>query len=392
MIITTVPTKQNFSHQWRTAIQKGIKGTEKRSALFTWPRISLSSEYKLPTYAQYSLIKRMMYKYIHELWEIPIWYDKTILSSEAASGQMELEIEDPTDRHFYDGRDCIIINDGSYEKGTISSINSDLSITLSGNLDNTWRAGSLVLPLYKFRIRPVQEIKGIQENPVQTISFDAQEEFETLRTFAYSLPSSDLNTYQDHDLFLIPPKYAITSFSNHPYELLQTLGLGCELSHYEETELGLRLSYILTGREDIWNLLNIFDSKRGRLGDFWVPSWNKDIVVTEAISATDTILTITDLEYDDYYLSNDIINRHVLFRFPNQTYACRKIVAAAGIHITLDSAIDTDVLEGDLSSMLNSFLIFSRFDIDEISFAYSVDGNNSIKVNLKTRGLVEESL
>lgn len=392
-VIITVPTEQDFSHQWRTAIQRGIKGTEKRSALFTWPRLSLSSKYILPTYAQYSWMKRNLYKYIHDLWEIPIWYDKTILSSEAASGQAELEIEDITDRHFYEGRDCIIINNDAYETGTISSINPDLSVTLSGNLVDTWPASSLVLPLYKFRIQPTQEIRGIQENPVQTISFEAQEEFETLRSFSYSLPGSDLDTYSSHDLFLAPPKHTIASYSSHPYELMQMLGLGYEMAHYDETELGLKLSFILTGREDTWNLLNAFDSKRGRLGDFWIPSWNKDIVVTDAISAADVLLTITDLKYNEYYLSNDIINRHVWFRFPDKTYVCRKIIATpTDTSITLDSAIGKDVSAGDLSSMLNSFLIFSRFDIDEISFAYSVNENNSIKVNLKTQGLVEESL
>lgn len=393
-IITTVPTEQDFSHQWRTAIQKGIKGTEKRSALFTWSRLSLSNKFILPTYAQYSWMKRNLYKHIHDSWEIPIWYDKTILISEAAWGQAILEVEDPTDRHFYDGRDCIIINNGFYEKGTISVVGADSNpqIILSNNLTNTWPINSLVLPLYKFRIQPTQEIRGIQENPVQAISFDALEEYETLRSFSYSLPNSGLDTYLSHDLFLAPPKHAITSYSRHPYEILQMLGLGCEMSHYDETELGLKLSYIFTNREDTWDLLKMFDSKRGRLGSFWVPSWNKDIVVTEAISAADTILTITELEYDEYYLPSDVVNRHIWFRFPDQTYACREIVGAAGIFIEIDSAIGKDVAAGDLSSMLNSFLIFSRFDVDEISFAYSVKGNNSIKTNLKTKGLVEESL
>lgn len=393
-IITTVPTEQGFSHQWRTSIQKGIKGTEKRSSLFTWPRLSLSNKFILPTYTQYSWIKRNLYKYIHDLWEIPIWYDKTILTSDAVWGQAVLEVEDPTNRHFHDGRDCVIINGDSYETGTISEVGADSNpqIVLSGNLANTWPSGSLVLPLYKFRIRAVQEIKGIQENPVQTISFDATEEFETLRSFPYLLPSSALDTYLDYDLFLIPPKHAIASYSSHPYELLQMLGLGCEMSHYDETELGLKLSYIFTNKEDTWNLLKIFDSKRGRLSTFWIPSWNKDIIVTDAISAADTILTIEDLGYGEYYLPNDIINRHVWFRFPDKTYVCRKIIGAAGIFIEIDSAIGKDVLVDDLSSMLNSFLIFSRLDVDEISFAYSVGKHNSISTNLKTKGLVEESL
>jgi hypothetical protein len=393
-IITTVPTEQGFSHQWRTSIQKGIKGTEKRSALFTWPRLSLSNKFILPTYTQYSWMKRNLYRYIHDLWEIPIWYDKTILTSEAAAGQAILEVEDPTDRHFYDGRDCIIINDSSYEKGTISVVGADSNpqIVLSCNLTDTWPSGSLVLPLYKFRIQPTQEIRGIQENPVQTISFDATEEYETLRSFSYSSPSSGLDTYLDYGLFLTPPKHAISSYSSHPYEMLQMLGLGYEMSHYDETELGLKLSYVLTNREDTWNFLKMFDSKRGRFSAFWIPSWNKDIVVTGAISAADTILVVEDLDYDDYYLANDVINRYVWFRFPDKTYACRKIIGAAGVHIELDAAIGKDVAAGDLSSMLNSFLIFSRFDIDEISFVYSTSGYNSTKTNLKTKGLVEESL
>lgn len=394
-VITIAPTKQNLSHRWRTSIQKGIKGTEKRSALLTWPRTSLSNKFILPTYAKYSWMKRNLYKYIHDLWEIPIWYDKTLLSSQSMVGQAELEIDDITGRHFYDGRDCIIINNDSYEKGTILSVGTDSNplIILSGNLANTWPAGSFVMPLYKFRIQAMQEIKGIQENPVQTISFDAVEEFESLRSFSYSLPSSDLDTYLGHDLLLIPPRHAIVSWSSHPYDLLQFMGIGHEISHYDETELGLQLSYILTNRESLWNLLNAFDSKKGRFGNFWIPSWNKDIIVTEAISATDTVLAVTNLNYSNYYLSNDIINRHVYFRFPDKTYACRKIIGApTDTSIALDSAIGADVSVDNLALMLNSFLIFSRFDVDEISYTYNVAGYNSVKVNLTTKGLVEESL
>lgn len=387
-IITTVPAEQDFSHQWKTSIQRGIKGNEKRSALFTWPRLSLSSKFILPTYAQYSWMKRNLHKDIHNLWEIPIWYDKAILVSQAIAGQTELEVEDLANRHFYDGRDCIIIGDGSYEKGTISSINSDLSITLSGNLAHTWPAGSLVLPLYKFRIQSTQEIKGIQENPVQTIAFDALEEFETARSFSYSLPSSGLETYLAHDLFLTPPKHAITSFCEHPYELLQALGLGYSSTHYDETELGLKLFFTLIGKEAVWNLLEMFDSKRGRFDAFWIPSWNKDIVVTSAIADTDTILTITDLDYDDYYLSNAIVNRHIFIRFSNDSYVCRKIISApSNTSIEIDSATGI----AGLPEMV-SFLIFSRFDVDEISFSHKVDDHNSIRADLKTKGLIEEAL
>ena len=299
-----------------------------------------------------------------------------------------METEDPTNRHFYDGRDCIIIDNDSYEKGTISSINSDLSITLSGNLADTWPAGSLVLPLYKFRIQSIQEIEGIQENPVQRISFDAREEFETARSFSYSLPGSGLETYLAHDLFLTPPRYAITSLCERPFELLQVLGLGYSETHYDETELGLKLSFSLINKEYTWNLLKVFDSKRGRFDAFWVPSWNKDIIVTSTIADTDTVLTVTDLKYNDYYLSNTIINRHILIRFSNISYVCRKIISTpSATSIEIDSATGIT----GLPEMV-SFLIFSRFDMDELFLDYSVDKGNSITTELRTKGLVEEAL
>jgi hypothetical protein len=141
-VLTIAPTKQDFSHQWKTSIQKGVKGNEKRSALFTWPRLSFSSDYNLGTYEKYSWMKRQLYANIHNLWDIPIWYDKTVLTSNAASGQAILNVESSANRHFYEGREVLLNDNTIYETGTILSINpANTAITLTANLTNSFLTG-----------------------------------------------------------------------------------------------------------------------------------------------------------------------------------------------------------------------------------------------------------
>ena len=391
MILAKTPKKQNISHQWRTSIQKGIKGAEKRSALFTWPRISLETEYFFSTQADYMWLKRNLYKYISSIWEIPIWYDKTTLISEAASGQKVLSVGATEHRHFYVGRDVVLICGGLSESATITTIDSSTQITVEDNLTLTWPIGTAVLPLYEFRIENIQEMKR-KAILNYGISILAKEAFESTRDFSYSLPSSGLATYLDHDLFLTSPLAKNASLSyKHPYDLLQFLGIGLGHSHYDETEIGMKLGFNFSTKKTSQEFMNLFDSKMGRFGTFWIPTWSKDIIVTAAIEATDTILTIVDIKYNAFYFTNDIINRHLWIRFPDKSYVCRKIVAVpSSTHIVLDTAIDTAVAEDDLKDMLISFLVFSRFGADEIEAKHTTP--NLVSVNINTQGLVEEAL
>ena len=370
--VTSKIERQTLSHTWRTAIQSGITGSEVRSALYTWPRITLDNILRSISTDERNFIRSLLFQNMHNLVGIPFVHDKTTLTSEAASGQKVLTVAATDYRHFYDGRGCILVDPSdwtSYEYGTITTVDSSTQITLSTNLTSTWAIATQVYPMYSFRIAPAQEI-GVRFRQMNNLSLTANESFESTRAFTYSLPASGADTYNGLDLFLYRPHYPLVAPYEHPYELLSFYGLATPYSDYSTTRFGLKGSYTFTGRSEIWDVLKFFDSKLGRFSTFYTPTWDNDIVPTAAIAADAVSLTIES----SYYTLAELVGRHLYIRLPSGSAVCREITnLSAATTLVIDSAIGTAVALGDLSKMLISFLPAVRFDVDELKLSYIAD-------------------
>jgi len=374
MILTIRPISQSVSHQWRTSIQTATTAGEKRSALYTWPRVKLSSEYAFQGSTKRAWMRRNLLN-LEDLWEIPLWHDETALTAQAASGQKILTVGATNYRHFYPGRECILIGSSfeSYETGTIDTVDSATQITLVDNLASTWPIGTLVIPLYSFRVTSPQELQSL-DRPRQSTAFEATEAFESSRSFSYTLPTPTLDTYEGYDIIPFNPHTSLVSRYAHPYDLLQSLGLGYPYTHRDVTVISLETFFVEAQGSDAWDLLEFFDSRMGRLNPFWCPTWNKDIVVTSAIGAADVTLIIEDIEWAAFYENNDMIGTYIYIRLPDQSYVCREITSApTSTSIVIDSAIGTAVGADELDALRISFLLLARFGIDEIRFDYEVD-------------------
>ena len=391
--LTMRPATQKVAHTWKTGIQTTVKGVEKRSMLYTWPRLSLQNDFLAHTTQKINYLKRNIFRYADKVWGIPIWSDRTILTSQAASGQAILAVGETDYRHFHEGRTCIIIDPLDFTKYEVKTIDSftSVQIILTVNLTSTWPVNSHVLPVYDCRITQDQEMAADYQG-FQSFQLSATEAYESLRSFSYTLPESGADTYQGLDLFLYRMQRPFTYRYKRAYDLTQFLGIGYAYSNYDagDNVLGLKASIYRNTRQEIWELLNFFDSKMGRFDKFWIPTWSKDLVPNVAILATDTVLTIEPTQYDTYYLPDEIIGRYVYIQFPDGTYTCKKITTADTTTITLDDQIGKAVSAGDLSKLLISFLILCRFDLDELEINYIIE--NKATADLSFAGLVGETL
>lgn len=370
--ITSKIQKQSLIHSWRTSIQETIQGGEKRSTLLTWPRIKLNMELRFISSPERNFIRSSLFQNIHNLWGFPFVHDKTALTAEAASGQKVLTLGSTSYRHFYDGRGCILVDPDdwtSYGFGKIDTVDSTTQITMAVSLANTWPVKTLVYPIFEYRIDAAQEI-DVEFRQLNYLSISASESFEAARTFTYSVPASGAPTYNGLDLFLTRPLYSLVEPYQHPYELLSFLGKGKAFNTYSQTRPGLSGTFRIVSRSDIWDLLNFFDSKRGRFQVFYEPSWDNDIVPTAAIDAADQTLTVEEV----YLTSGEIVGRHLYIRFPDGTYVCREVSNhPVSTTLVIDSPIGTSVTAANLSKMLICFLYKVRFDIDEIEIDYTAD-------------------
>lgn len=394
--LTIKPSLVSFSHVWRTNITRTVLGRETRSTLLTWPRLSIESDFTGKTTDQINWVKRNLIKYGASIWAIPCWWDYTTLTSQANSGQASLIVKSTGNRHFYTERDIILIDSEdwqTYEVGTINSGGGSItetSITLDSNLTSTWASGSFVIPLYDCRIDPISISRIFKD--VEYFKIKAVEAYEEDMSFTYTLPSSGANTYESLDLFETYPMFPLNYSFDFPYELTQFYGIGYRYVQQDLANLTLKMSFICSNRSKVYELLDYFDSKQGMFQKFWLPTFSRDVIVNSSFGSSETVLSIDDIDYPEFYLTESVVGRHLYFRFPDGNTAQRKVVAAGSnpSSITVNSAIGTAVSENELAKLNISFLMLVRFIVDEIKINYS-EGLYSARIDLDFNLLLEET-
>jgi len=178
--------------------------------------------------------------------------------------------------------------------------------------------------------------------------------------------------YQDKPVLLVEPNWlepqgdAIVD----PYKVTGWYGTEYAYGHYGEGEVVLDLQFTRDGVQEIRGFYDFFDLNRGRLGGFWLPTWKSDLLVTEAFDASDTVLTVKNLKWQDYY-KGKAAPQYLFFVFPDGTWAVRKMMSSTSSTVTLDSAIGKTVSEAALGLVLASFLFYGRFEQDVLEMEYA---------------------
>ncbi len=391
--LTIEPESQALRHLWRTHIQTTTRGYEQRSALYSWPRVALSGKYKIATSPYVNWLKRNLVFSTDAVWGVPAWPDMTALTAQAASGQKTLVVAETAYRHFYTGRELIIIaaaDPFTYEVCGIDTV-AAAQITLSENLAATWPAGSRVLPLYDCRIAAEQ---SVEMSRAQSVEIDAREAFEDARSFAYTPPASGAGEYEGLDIFSFYPQKPLALGYRRPYDIAQWQGLAYAQSRYAagENKMSFSADYVFPSRAEIASFLNFFDSKMGRLSSFWLPTHGRDIVPAAAVGAEETRLTIEPISYASTYFTNELQGRHIYARLPGAAAVCRKITGAGTDYIDIDSALGFAISASQLARALISFLYLARFDLDEAEMLYPHNRPDFGRAALSFSALIGEEL
>ena len=168
-------------------------------------------------------------------------------------------------------------------------------------------------------------------------------------------------------------------------------GIGRAWSQQAETGLAWEAEFFLEDRTAIFWLKYYFDYLKGRWGAFWAPTWQADVKVTAAIQATDTTLWIEDMGYEGAWAGYEVTGRYLMIRFWDGTQIYRRVTnwPTPG-SLTLDAAVGRAVAEGELGSLLVSFLLFARFDQDELLIEYLTE--SKAKAKLRFRAIPAEAV
>jgi len=196
--------------------------------------------------------------------------------------------------------------------------------------------------------------------------------------------------YQDRPVFLVHPNWIspIDSGIDDPTDITVFYGKEYAYGHYKEGETTLQAEYLRADREEVMSVFDFFDLVRGRHISFWFPTWRSDIVVNTAFGAADVTLSVEDFKWEEYF-EHKATAQYLFFAFPDGTTTIRKLISATATSITLDQAIGKSVSAEELGQLLVSFLLYGRFDQDEVEVEFM--SSEAAKVNLSFRSLPYET-
>jgi len=380
------PTGFSISHVFNTSIQTALTGEEKRSSINQNYLTNMNIKYCSGNYDNSSAIRGKLYFGTHEPWIVPIWSDKTYLT---APGTASLTVADASYRHFKTNGYVAMYDEesGTVGYGIVSGITGNV-ISLS-QYSSTFPTDTLIMPAVLCRLNQSNSInRRVREFDEWELSFE--EAYEEDRDYSADTYSYTGTTYLGYDIFTPAPKSGLKFSTRHDYDLLKYYGKGTAYSWFNSADaiLSLEAGYILNSKATIWDAITFFNNKMGRYGKFWVPTWNKDYKVTAAYSSTDTTITVDSNNAYVDYADTDIINKHVMIMFPDKTRVYREIESSTATTITLDAPIGKTEATSFGNTYI-SFLIFCRFDLDELKMEYI--NENIAEFELSFKGLLGET-
>ncbi len=167
-------------------------------------------------------------------------------------------------------------------------------------------------------------------------------------------------------------RYPVRPGTVKPYELFRNIGTDHAETHLFNAGMTFKLGYTIYGKENIQNVIDFFDARRGRYGGFWIPSWQSDVVINRPFIGTDEIIYIEDIKYPDYWLPNPGKGRFLYFKshYGSEVYAHVKYDSIEYTSLNLTRPISAECSADSLKYLQVSFLWLVRFAQDEVLLDY----------------------
>lgn len=144
-----------FKRSWRTGIQSGVTGAEKRAAYLSRPIRTLEFSVTAMTAAGLSYLKRTLFQHVSAMVGVPLWMERAHLTAQALAGVTGLTVSATTGLWFTPGEEIVLVGDfdsaKTYEVATIDTVSTN-SISLASPLAATWPAYTEVFPVIPARL------------------------------------------------------------------------------------------------------------------------------------------------------------------------------------------------------------------------------------------------
>ena len=356
---------------WATDVLTARDGTEQRVSLRAKPRRSLEFSILVGS-ADVALLDVLLSAWQSRVYALPIWPDKTVLTSAIAAGTTVIPLTTTNLEYEADGLLVIGSDSRNTEAAEVLSVASN-AVTLKQPLLQTWSAGAFVTPARTARLRVTQPVTRVTD-AIAT----ARLVFDIAGTTAITKQDST-TTFNSTPVWITRPN-RVRDIESDYQRLAEVLdyetGITAVDDHAARPFVRRSFDYIFKNRTEVAAFKAWLAARLGRLTAFWHPTWEASIVPTKKILSNQTVMTVASRGYALYF--NPMPGRtEAAFLHKNGTWYFRTISAfGAGTTgdeevMTINQSFGFDANPEDWVAIY--FLEKTRLDADQIEINWQTD-------------------
>ncbi len=363
-------TKFREQLQWLTDVMQAYSA-EQRLALRAAPRQTLQYDFQLDE-QQYSRAKAISTQWAHRVYGAPIWAEATRLGT-LASGITSLVFD--TTNADYRANDIVLVweNDAKYVAAETTSLAAGaigLKLPLDQNYSNAY-----VMPL-----RFARTLQGSEFSRMAHTVTRARLAFLVNNNVDLGA-SIGLPQYRTKDV-MTDRSVVLSDMSEKIVRAMEVFDNGSGVVSIDQKTAYPDRTEMLTldpqNKAQVWATRKWLHARRGKQRTFWLPGWNRDLVLLENVGSSATSLTVRPIGYPLYYGVTDImvrLNTGVLLfnRILSATTdpSGNEILSMAGPFGVAFLVSDIDLV---------CFMKHVRLDTDNVSLEHSYAGRANCSV------------
>ena len=359
--------------EWKTDLLDSFNN-EQRLALREAPRQTFSHKFLLDE-QQFSRAKAISTQWAHRVYGIAVWDEVTPLLNGLTAGSSFIAFD--TANADYRDDDLIMLwaSDTNLAALEITTV-TPTGVNLKLPLDKDW-SKCYIAPL-----RFARTLSGVEYSRAANKYITAKAQFLVTQNKDLG-DNGSFPTYRGKPV-MTDRSAVVGDLSEKIVRTIDMFDNGSGPIQIDIASNWVRfmqtISFIKNNKADVWKLRKWIHARRGKQRAFWLPSWNRDLVILQDVASTASSITVSPIGYPLYYTVKDI-----MIRLLDGTRIFARVTSGSTDNdgneaLSLSAQIGTAFATTDIDFVC--FMSHVRFDTDLVTFNHRDVGQVSTSIAL----------
>jgi hypothetical protein len=360
------------SIEFLTNVLKAYSDAEQRRGLRQLPRRALTYRALTLTPRDAAGMESLLWGWQAQPYGVPWWQDATGLATDTPAGSFFIPC-DTADRQFAPGGLlCIWTDEFTYEALSIENVAPD-GVTVTSPTQFSWMASpaTLVMPVFLARLGDKVKVErftsGMDQIDLQFIGEAMQ---------PAPAPAVALTQYLGIDVLEIPPNWEATLGREYERSMVTIdpkVGPITVIDKGGTAIVGQEFPWWLAGHSNVTAFRGFILRRFGQLNNFWIPTFDQDLVLADDAGAGDLGITVQSVYYSRFMFANQARTYLAFIPHDGSGNVYRRVTSA---HDNGDGteSLALDSPTGKLfpaATTMVSFLTLARLGKDRIEIKWS---------------------